>query len=137
MKNPALIIGIGGGKGPPVGPGPPGGDTGDDSGGTGADQGDNKLYVPVSSLATPDQGERMQTPEVGDSGSLQMDYTVESSGGDQACITPTAINGNPVPTADETQSGPEDQTDNAEGESPETTAMGNDLRGQAQQMSQQ
>jgi len=135
MKNPALIIGIGG-KGPPVGPVPPGsadgGDGGDDSAGQ-----SKKLYVPLSALATPDQGERMNTPEVGDSGSMQVDYTVESIEGDQACIKPTAVNGQPLPGADETESGPEDQTDNSEGESPETSAMGDQLGQEAQKMSQQ
>ena len=136
MKNPALIIGIGG-KGPPVGPVPPGsggeGDGDQDDGGAGS----GKLYVPLASLATPDQGEQMQTPEVGDSGSMQVDYTVESIDGDQACIKPTAVNGNPLPTADDTESAPEDQTDSGEGESPETTAMGDQLRQQAGAMSQQ
>lgn len=135
MKPPSLIIGIGG-KGPPVGPVPPGNggawDGDQDDGGTGS----GKLYVPLASLATPDQGERMQTPEVGDSGSLQMDYTVESVEGDQACIKPTAVNGNMLPTADDTESAPEDQTDSNDGTSPETSAMGDQLRQQAGAMSQ-
>jgi hypothetical protein len=136
MKKPALIIGIGADKGPPVGPVPPGSSDGGD-GGDGEDKGgDGKIYVPLASLATPDQGERMNTPEVGDSGSMQVDYTVESIEGDQACIKPTAVNGNPLPDADDTESAPEDQTDKAEGESPETSAMGDQLRQQAGAMSQ-
>ena len=135
MKTPALVIGIGGGKGPPVGPVPPGASDGGDGGET-TDSGDGKIYVPLSSLATPDQGERMQTPEVGDSGTMQVDYIGNSIEGDQACSKPTAVNGTPLPGADESESAPEDQTDNPEGESPETTDMGNDLRQQAGAMSQ-
>jgi hypothetical protein len=125
-----------GGKGPPVGPSPPDSDSGG-GGDTGAsDQGDGKIYVPLASLATPDEGEQMQTPQVGDSGSMQVDYMVQSIEGDQACIKPTAINGTPLPTADDTQQGPEDQTDTSDGTSPETAEMGQQLGQQAQAMGQ-
>ena len=136
MKSPALVIGIGGGKGPPVGPVPPGGG-GDDGSESASDTGDGNLYVPLAALATPGQDEKMQTPEVGDTASMQVDYTVVSVDGDQACIKPTAVNGTPLPTDDDSESAPDDQTDTQDGTSDETAEMGQQLGQQAQQMSQQ
>lgn len=132
MKKPSLVIGIG--ASPKVGPVPP--DTGPDAAPDAPDSGDDSrmLYVPLESLATPDNSEQMQTPEVGDTGQMQVTYIVKSVEGDQACIEPTAINGKDLPTKDDTESAPQDDTDN-EGMSQETSDMGDQLRQQATQMS--
>lgn len=52
------------------------------------------LQVPVSFLAQPDNNEQMQTPVKGDSGTMQVDFTVVDIQGDTATVQPTAINGN-------------------------------------------
>ncbi len=52
--------------------------------------------VPLASLAQPDDTEQMQTPVAGDSGTMQVDYTISRVEGENAYIKATAINGNPI-----------------------------------------
>ena len=126
MKTPALVIGIGAGKGgPPSDGGPPdnGQDGQPDQDGQDQDGGaQSTLYVPLDSLAQPDNDNNMQTPEIGDTFDMTVRAKVVSIEGDQACIQPIAINGEPLkPQAD---SGPADQTDNPQGdEDPGVEAM--------------
>lgn len=54
------------------------------------------LSVPLAMLATPDDKENMETPAVGDAGTCTVEYTVDSIDGQNATITPTAINGKPL-----------------------------------------
>lgn len=116
-----------GGGGPstpmPTAPPPAGGSDGDDSEAmAGAEQ-----CLPLSMLAQPDAQEQMQTPAVGDSGTMTVDYTVTRVEGDNAYIKPSAINGQPI--------GPE-EGEGTPGEEDQDAQEGSDLRDQAQQMSQ-
>ena len=52
--------------------------------------------VPLSSLAQPDETEKMVTPAEGDTVTLQVDATIVSVQGETAIIKPTAINGKPI-----------------------------------------
>ena len=89
---------------------------------------DGCVNVPLASLAQPDDSEQMQTPAVGDSGTMQVDYEVVSITGDQACVKPSAINGKPL-------GGEETPTPDDQGEEPGDE--GDDLRAQAQSMTPQ
>ena len=123
MKNPALVIGIGADKdGSPSDGGPT--DSGQmDRDGQGQDGGSqSKLYVPLDSLAQPDNDNNMQSPEVGDEFDMTVHAKVVSIEGDQACIQPISINGEPLKP--QPNSGPPDQTDSQEGaEDPDVAAM--------------
>lgn len=55
-----------------------------------------EICVPLSALAQPDAGDQLQTPEEGDTVTMQVDATVDRIEGDNAYIKPTAINGNPI-----------------------------------------
>ena len=81
--------------------------------------------LPLSMLAQPDEQDQMQTPSVGDTGSMTVDYTVTRIEGDNAYVKPTAVNGQPIPE-EARQPTPEDE-DQAEGDS---------LRNEAEQMGQ-
>ena len=78
-------------------------------------------------LAQPDDKEQMQTPAVGDSGTMTVDFTVTRVEGDNAYIKPNAINGQQI-EAEEGEGTP--------GEEEADAQEGSDLRGQAEQMSQ-
>lgn len=82
--------------------------------------------IPLASLSQPDNSEAMQTPEVGDSGTMQVDFIVKGINGDSAYVKATAINGKPV-EGDEPDA--DDMADQSDQE-------GDNLRDQAQQMSQ-
>ncbi|HTA30722.1 MAG TPA: hypothetical protein VK731_09550 [Candidatus Cybelea sp.] len=89
---------------------------------------DGCVNVPLASLAQPDDSEQMVSPEVGDTGTMQVDYEVVSISGDQACVKPSAINGKPLDGGEETPT-PDDQSGGDEADS-----EGEDLRAQAQSM---
>lgn len=85
--------------------------------------------VPLASLAQPDDTEQMQTPGVGDSGTMQVDYTIQGVNGQMAYVKPTAINGKPM-EEDEGEDGQDGE------QSPDDQGEGDDLRAQAAQMGQ-
>jgi hypothetical protein len=65
------------------------------------------LTIPLSFLAQPDNQDQMQTPAKGDSGTMQVDYTITDVQGDQAIVTPNAVNGNDL-AAEEAGESPDD-----------------------------
>ena len=87
--------------------------------------------LPLSMLAQPDNEDQMQTPEVGDTGSMTVEYEVTRIEGDNAYIKPKSINGQPIPAEAEKPT-PEDE-DEAEGQSlrNEAEAMGQPSEEQA------
>jgi hypothetical protein len=52
------------------------------------------IPVPLSSLAQPDETEKMQAPGVGDAITMEVEAKVVRVDGETAYIQPTAINGN-------------------------------------------
>ena len=122
MKTPALIIGMGVPKhiAPPnAGPG--------NRPGAGIGQ-NGEICVPLSSLAQPDANDQMQTPEEGDTVTMQVEATVDHIEGNDAYIKPTSINGNAIPE------NPADQADASDDEEPSDEAdeaEGRALRSQA------
>ncbi len=91
------------------------------AGATEPDMDDGTVCVPLASLAQPDDQEKMNTPEVGDSVSMQVDAQVVKIEGDNAYIKPTSINGNSLSDNDEDEGG--------------ESAEASDLRDQAQALS--
>lgn len=80
------------------------------------------LTVPLAFLAQPDDSEQMQTPAKGDSGTMQVGYTVTDIVGDNAIIQPTAINGNDLESAEEETENP-NAADEQEGQDLQKMAM--------------
>lgn len=81
--------------------------------------------VPLAFLAQPDDQEQMQTPAKGDSGTMQVDYTIVDIQGDIALVMPSAINGNAL------------EKPEAEAAPDPDVQEGADLQGMAQQMDEQ
>lgn len=81
--------------------------------------------LPLSMLAQPDSEDQMQAPEVGDTGSMTVEYEVTRIDGQNAYIKPKAINGQPIPAEAEKPT-PEDEDE----------SEGNSLRGEAEAMGQ-
>ncbi len=60
------------------------------------EMGGGEVCVPLKALAQPDDGDTLHTPEVGDSGTMQVDFTVSRVDGENAYLKPMAVNGVPV-----------------------------------------
>lgn len=58
--------------------------------------GGGEVAVPVSALAQPDNDEQMQTPEAGDTATVQVEIKVSRIEGETAYVIPTSINGTPL-----------------------------------------
>ena len=54
------------------------------------------VSVPLACLSQPDDMEKMQTPGVGDTVTMQVEATVENVQGETAMVRPTAVNGKPL-----------------------------------------
>lgn len=93
---------------------------------------DGCVNVPLASLATPDDSEQMQTPAVGDSGTMSVDYIVKSITGDQACVEPSAVNGKPLDGEGDETPTPDDTGDDSG-----MDAEASSLRDEASNMSNQ
>ncbi len=72
------------------------------------------LPVPLDSLAQPDDKEQMHTPGEGDSGTMQVDYTVEGVNGQTAYVKPSAINGHQLDEGEDNQPNPDDEAAEAD-----------------------
>jgi hypothetical protein len=59
----------------------------------------SELCVPLASLAQPDDQEQNVTPQPGDKGSANIDYSVLRVEGDQAYITIEGVNGEKIGAA--------------------------------------
>lgn len=55
-----------------------------------------EIPVPLDALSQPNEQEQMEAPEQGDSGTMQVEFTVSRIEGETAFIRPTAINGKPI-----------------------------------------
>lgn len=82
------------------------------------------ISVPLAFLAQPDNDEQMQTPAKGDTGTMQVDYTVVDIQGDMAMVLPNSVNGNDLGAKEDEQAPDPDEQE------------GSDLQDMAQQMSQ-
>jgi len=58
-----------------------------------------EMCVPLASLAQPDEGEQMQTPEVGDPVTMTVEGKITRVEGENAYVTPSAVNGREVEQA--------------------------------------
>ena len=68
--------------------------SGDQKGGPGEMQ-----RVPLAALATPDEGDQMANPEVGDMVSYQVEGKIARIDGDDAFVTAEKVNGEPLDEA--------------------------------------
>lgn len=57
--------------------------------------------VSLQALAMPDESDRMETPQVGDRVSYQVEGVIASIEGENAFVTKEAVNGQPVTAASE------------------------------------
>ncbi len=87
-----------------------------------------EVCVPLAALSQPDDKDTLQTPKVGDSGTMTVDFTVTKIDGDNAYVKPSAVNGTAV---GEDAGSAEDSTQADDVGSPEgDAAEGADLRSQ-------
>ncbi len=73
----------------------------------GGDSMGNEDCVPLSALGMPDETEQMQSPEEGDPVQYTVEGTISRIEGDNAYVTRTAINGQPVAQKPDDQNQPE------------------------------
>lgn len=92
-----------------------------------ADEGmsEGDVCVPLKALTQPDQQDQIQTPAVGDSGTMTVDYTVTRIEGDNAYVKPNSVNGTALDDG-----AAEEPTPDSEGGPDE----GDNLRAEAQTM---
>lgn len=68
--------------------------------------------VSLSALAIPGDGERMESPSVGDKVAYQVEGTISRIEGDRAFVTKSAVNGQPCePDADNAGGAPDQDAD--------------------------
>lgn len=63
----------------------------------------DEMCVALKSLALPDEGDNLQNPTIGDVVNFTVDGKITRIEGDKAYIEPTAVNGEPVSEAEETE----------------------------------
>lgn len=89
---------------------------------------EGEVCVPLKSLVQPDEKNQMQTPAVGDSGTMTVDYIVTRIEGDNAYVTPNAVNGTSLDDN-------EDEPDTDDADSGGMPDEGDAMRSEAQAMS--
>lgn len=91
--------------------------------------GEGEVCVPLKALTQPDQQDQMQTPAVGDSGTMTVDYIVTRIEGDNAYVKPNSVNGTALDDGEA-----DEPTPDSEGGPDEGDDEGDTLRSQAQAM---
>lgn len=80
--------------------------------------------VSLAALAMPNEGEQLETPQIGDRVSYQVEGTISRIEGDRAFVAKEAVNGQPVDQDADNMGGPSDgDADNLQSLTADAEAM--------------